>query len=253
MVLCAVDLPARIELPVVVPEGIDPGKKLAGGCVDAALDTAAPDGKCDDAADVPIPPLVVGRHAVNLAVHRAEPARSLTSRTPLRIRIPYANEGTQTAENVRFTLVPPPGVTVRSAAARLNTESKIAAATAIRTVACTTTGRTVTCQAPDAPALRRSELWLTLTATGHAHPGTRTMTVTIATSSTEGNAADNATTVEFELAALDGGRDLAVTGSQVTGLATLAALLAGMGALLMAVIPKDPYRPRHAAGRAPHH
>ncbi|MEU4236849.1 hypothetical protein [Actinoplanes sp. NPDC026619] len=266
VVVCTLDLPADLDLPVVVPPGSDIGKKLTGGCVDAGLGDETPDGDCDDDADVPIPPLVVGRHLVNLVIGNTTPA-ALIDRKPLLVRIPYANEGTHTADDVRFTLTPPAGVTVSSAATLLNSAAVLSAAAlphaaalpnatftasaiAAKAVAasCTTTGNVVTCDAPDAAALMKSELWLTLTATAQARAGTHPMTIAVTTSSADGNATEitlnltaDATT---DVTAPSGDQKLAVTGTQITGLAVLAALLVGMGTILVVATPARPGRHR---------
>jgi uncharacterized repeat protein (TIGR01451 family) len=246
VVICDLNLPTRIDLPVVIPRGTDPGKKLVGGCIDAALGTA-PNGRCDDDADVPIPPLVVGRHAVNLAVSQTTPSNSLTKDKPLLVRIPYANEGTQAAKDVRFTVRPPAGVTVQSAATMLNaTAASTVKASSSVAARCTTRSGAVTCEVPDAAALRRSELWLTLATTGHTKSGNQTMTVAVTTSSTDGNATDNSAAISLTLtAAGDDDGNLAVTGAQVTGLATLAVLIMAVGVTLVAGAPPRRH-PRHA-------
>ncbi|GIF23755.1 hypothetical protein BJ973_004366 [Actinoplanes tereljensis] len=243
IVICAVQLPARLDLPLLVPEGTGHGVQIVGGCVDAALAGETPDGDCDDDADVPLPPLVVGRYAINLTFDQAGAASVLSGTKPVQVRVPYRNEGIRTAENVRFTVVPPIGVTVRSAAILFNPAAAIAA-TAVRTVAasCTTAGAAVLCAAPDAPALKGHELWLTLATTGRARSGTHLMRVTITTSSDDGNATDNTVEITLRLAGTTGG-NLAMTGSQVTGLAALASVLLAVGFVLVAGSRRPTRRP----------
>jgi large repetitive protein len=280
-VVCTVKLAAgasrTIQLPLVVSLDLKGGETLTGGCVDAALSTAPkPDSACGGDTDIALPDIPVARHKVNLAIEYGKPAVTLTPGTAVVIRVPYTNDGTETADNVTFTVRPPAGVVVQSAAILLDTASaeSISAAATANTVAATCkpaggseAANAVVCEAPDQAALAGSELWLTLDASNSTKSGTQAMRVTVSTSSADGNSTDNTVEVMLKLKAAssgnggddgdngnggggnDGGGDLPRTGPQIFG-ALLTSLMLIIAGSLMLVTMRRPGAAA-VAGRVP--
>ncbi|MCY1139574.1 hypothetical protein OWR29_16365 [Actinoplanes sp. Pm04-4] len=281
-VVCTVKLAAgasrTIQLPLVVSLDLKGGETLTGGCVDQALSTdPEADGECGGDTDVALPSIPVARHKVNLAVEYGKPAVTLTPGAAVVIRVPYTNDGTETADEVRFTVRPPAGVVVRSAAILLDAASaeSISAAATANTVAaaCQPAGgseaaNAVVCEAPDQAGLDGSELWLTIDASNSAKSGTQPMRVTVSTSSADGNSTDNTVEVMLKLKAKassgnggddgdngnggggnDGGGDLPRTGPQIFG-ALLTSLMLIIAGSLMLVTMRRPGAAA-VAGRVP--
>ncbi len=270
-VVCSVTLPAgstkQIPIPLVVSIDLKGGETLTGGCVDEALSaTPDPDGACGGDADVAFPEISLGRYKVNLAVTYDKPAVALgPNSTAVVVRIPYTNEGTDTANNVTFTVVPPAGVVVRSAAIQLDdstvTEGLRSAATA-ETVAATcapaggdAASNAVVCTAPDAAGLYASQLLLTVDGSNSTKSGTQPMQVTISTTSAEGNMADNTVSVMLKLTAKassggdtgggddgdhgngdGGGGDMPKTGQNILGVVALSVLMMVAGLALLSMM-----------------
>ncbi|MFF5083812.1 hypothetical protein ACFY36_42750 [Actinoplanes sp. NPDC000266] len=233
IVVCRISLNAGarklISLPLIVDSGADDDQVLSGGCVDEAL-SADPvfDQTCGGRDDVAIPGITVGRHKVNLAIRYGKPAHPMRPGSPLLVKIPYTNDGSETADEVRFTVAPPAGVTVLDAAilidGTLDTDtdtdtdadtgdgvaevSALAATTEENTVEApcaavddTSASNDVICEAPDTASLAGSELWLTLDAHESAKSGTYPMRVTVSTTSADGDSADNTVQVWLKLSA----------------------------------------------------
>ncbi|MBM2619973.1 hypothetical protein JIG36_31115 [Actinoplanes sp. LDG1-06] len=294
-IVCTVSLPAGtsrlIQVPIVIGSDLKGGESITGGCIDGVLgDDPQPDGECGGDADVSIPEVTLGRYKVNLAVTYNEPAVTVgPNATGVVVRIPYTNEGTDTADNVRFTVVPPTGVVVRSASVVLDNTTVsegvvVAAATDAKTVAATCEGvggaaasNAVVCTAPDAAGLYGSQLLLTIDGSKATKSGTQPMKVTISTTSTEGNSQDNTVSVMLKLTAKassgggsdndgddNGGGKLPTTGAQIAGTALVSLLMIVAGATLMLAMRErrlptpasvripvrvPPYSPRHSRPR----
>ncbi|MBL7259108.1 beta strand repeat-containing protein [Paractinoplanes lichenicola] len=275
-IVCTVTLKAGesrlIQVPVVIGSDLKGGETLTGGCIDGVLGTdPTPDGQCGGDADVAIPEVTLGRYKVNLAVTYNEPAVTVgPNATGVVVKIPYTNEGTDTADNVSFTVVPPAGVVVRAASILLDNSVVsegvvLAAAAEAQTVAATcepvggsAASNAVTCSAPDAAGLYGSQLWLTIDGSNTKKSGTQAMKVTISTTSADGNSTDNTVSVMLKLTAKaasggtgdDNGTDddngtgdgnggkkpggkLPTTGAQIAGTALVSLMLIVAGATLM--------------------
>ncbi|GAB2575612.1 hypothetical protein Aab01nite_14160 [Paractinoplanes abujensis] len=272
-IVCTVTLKAGesrlIQVPIVVGGDLNGGETLTGGCIDGVLGTdPTPDGECGGDADVSIPEFTLGRYKVNLAVTYNEPAVTVgPDATGVVVRIPYTNEGTDTADNVQFTIVPPPGVVVRAAAIELEdttvSEGVVQAADEAQAIAaeCVAAGgnaasNAVVCTAPDAAGLDGNSLLLTIDGSNSKKSGTQAMQVTISTTSADGNAQDNTVSVMLKLTAKaasggtdggngdggngdgddgkkPGGGKLPTTGAQIAGTALVSLMLIVAGATLL--------------------
>ncbi|MBU2664395.1 hypothetical protein KOI35_12900 [Actinoplanes bogorensis] len=278
IVTCTLTIPAgtttQIQIPFVVSPDLKGGEELTGGCIDGALAaTPDPDGVCGGDSDVVIPGITSGRFKVNLAVTYDKPAVTVgPNATGVVIRIPYTNEGTDTADNVKFTVEPPAGVVVRSASILLEDTTVaegmvLAAASTTAAAECSPAGdgkasNAVVCSAPNAAGLYGSQLILTIDGSNSKKSGTQNMKVTISTTSAEGLSTDNTVDVPLTLTAKattggdddngnngggddnnggggdnggdnGGGSDLPRTGAQIAGTALISLLLMVAGATLL--------------------
>ncbi|WP_067498612.1 hypothetical protein [Actinoplanes sp. TFC3] len=218
VVTCTRDLVVGDEytynIPFVVGRTVPVNTTIIGGCLDAE----PANGSCDDADDQPMPGIsvVASRVDLNLGVKR----KTTTARPggTVLLKLPYSNNGSQTANGIVFEIDPPAGVNLEKAQVLLDASASAALVAAASTdeladVDCmpdeTGDANAVVCEGPDAPVGTASELWLTLRITTAAKKGVHPVRVMISTTSPEGNITNN--TIEA-LLSIAGSTD---TGSDV--------------------------------------
>ncbi|WP_305790136.1 hypothetical protein [Symbioplanes lichenis] len=233
-VVCALSLAVgestTVGIPFTVASGAAVGSTLRGGCVDEALAflPATFDGTCGGALDVALPALTVARPEVDLAIEHVDPPPTTAPGGTVLLRLPYSNNGTTNAADVRFAIGLPAGVTLRRASIRVSSSGTI-------DITCTGSRGEVRCAGPEAPVGASSELWLTLAVAQSAPAGTHPVTVTISTAGAEGNVIDNVATAYLTVASSSSGGPsspgLAKTGQNIAGLIVLATLLVAAGTI----------------------
>ncbi|WP_436530038.1 hypothetical protein [Actinoplanes sp. HUAS TT8] len=251
-VTLAVGATTRLQFPAVVDAAATPGATLTGGCLHQAVSAAL---TCDGDTDLDVADLIVGRWEVDLDVqYRGGTVAAKPGAGPV-IRLPYRNRGSQTADNVRFTIVPPAGVTVTKAeivvdavSNRIRTAAEQTTIATVCTAAPEVADNASICDAPDSAADSGSDLLVTLKVGGTAKNGTRAMRVTISTTDQDGYVDDNTVAVPLKITGAssgnggnggdgDDGNDdpstMPVTGAQVTGMVLLSTVMIGTGAVLV--------------------
>lgn len=248
VVTCAVTIAAgattKLLFPAVVDAGATPGATLTGGCLHQAVSAAL---SCDGDTDLTLPDLTVGRWDVDLDVqYRGGTVTTKPGAGPV-IRLPYRNRGTETADNVRFTVVPPAGITVSKAeievaavGSEVSTTVQATTVEAICVPATDVAANAVICDAPDSVANSGNDLLVSLAVGSGARNGTRSMQVTISTTDQDGYVDDNTVAVPLRITGGTSGGDddgdsgtMPVTGVQITGMVLLSSVMIGTGATLV--------------------
>ncbi|AGZ42174.1 hypothetical protein AFR_19510 [Actinoplanes friuliensis DSM 7358] len=254
---------ADLSIPLVVDEDASVGSTISGGCVDTDGD-----GTCGSDEDVALPNLTVVAPSVDLEIEYANPKPTVVRGKPILLRLPYSNNGSQSAADVVFVIDPPAGVTLTRAAILLDASSAAftAAGTGAQAAAASTIDATCVpapdidsnaarCTGPEAPIGTASELWLYLAVAQTAKAGTYPISVMISTTSPEGDTVNNTATADLTIAAgttpdpddivipapgtdpsdsnqgTNGGGALPKTGQDLTGLLLLSVLLVVGGVL----------------------
>jgi hypothetical protein len=220
-ITCTVSLAAEetaeIAIPIVVDSGASVGSTISGGCVDLdGLDGCGPD-------DLAVPNLTVSAPVVDLTIEYANPEPTAKPGTPLLLKLPYSNNGSENASDVTFLIDPPAAVTLTRAAILLDASGLALAASAVATADAGLTDATcepapdvdanaVRCTGPEAPIGTNSELWLYLAVAKGAKAGTYPVAVTISTTSPEGDTVNNTAVANLTIAAASGGTENPATG-----------------------------------------
>ncbi|WP_153040635.1 hypothetical protein [Actinoplanes sp. TFC3] len=207
IVTCTVSLAAGestdLDLPLVIGGGATPGSTISGGCFDGDAS-----GTCGSDTDLALPSLVVSKATVDLDISYSNPRPSGAKGATVLLRLPYSNNGSQSAADVTFLIDPPANTTLTNAAVLLDASAAefTAAATSAGTVdidcepAPDADANTVTCTGPDASVGSNSELWLYLAIAKTAKAGTYPVNVMISTTSAEGNVVNNTATAQLTVA-----------------------------------------------------
>ncbi|GAA2483433.1 beta strand repeat-containing protein [Winogradskya humida] len=193
----------ELDLPLIIDASATVGSKLTGGCVDGGNT-----GTCGATDDLALPDLTVSAPTVDLDIDYSNPAPTATQGKAILLKLPYSNNGSQSASDVTFLINPPTGTTLTKAVVLLDASATdfTAAATEADTVELTcdpapdVDSNAVTCTGPEAPVGSSSELWLYLAVAKTAKAGTFPVTVTISTTSTEGNTVNNTATANLTIA-----------------------------------------------------
>ncbi|MFI5930795.1 beta strand repeat-containing protein [Actinoplanes sp. NPDC051494] len=270
----AADETVQLALPLVVSSTATVGTTLTGGCVDAGTT-----GTCGGTGDLALPNLTVVAPTVDLDIEYSDPAPTVVKGKPILLKLPYSNNGSQSASDVSFLIDPPAGTTLTKALVLLDasTAAFTAQATAADTVQLTceaapdVDANAVTCTGPEAPVGSSSELWLYLAVARTAQAGKYPVTVQISTTSAEGNTVNNTATAELTITAAatddpgdtddpddtgdgtddnpstgtdNGGDGLPKTGKDLTGLILLAVLMVlGGGVARVGARDRGPRKP----------
>jgi hypothetical protein len=214
-VTCTVSLAAggtaKIALPLVVDADAVPDSVLTGGCLDQALSNGEPefDLACGGEQDIAIPDLTVGRYDVDLDLGYTGGTVPVPSTGGLvTVKLDYGNNGTKTADEVKFTIVPPAGVTVAGADLMIAAAGEISAAAesmvaATCTAAPAVASNAMICDAPDEAVDGGNQLWIKLKVGAAPKAGVYPMKVTISTTDVDGYEEDNTVAVPLRMAAAD--------------------------------------------------
>ncbi|MEU4692727.1 hypothetical protein [Actinoplanes sp. NPDC023714] len=204
---------ARIALPLVVDPGAEPGSVLTGGCLDQALagtrSEPAFDLACGGGDDIAVPDMTVGRYDVDLDLDYTGGTVTAPAGGVLSVVVDYGNSGTETAQDVQFTIVPPAGVTVTGADLLIDPDAEVSTAALAEMVAATCAAATgeaanaVVCDAPDSAAESGSQLWIKLKVGTAPKAGVYPMKVTVSTTDVDGYTDDNTVSVPLRMAAAD--------------------------------------------------
>ncbi|AGL17970.1 Putative membrane protein [Actinoplanes sp. N902-109] len=206
IVTCTVALAAgessEFDLPLVVDSDAAIGSTISGGCFDGSGN-----GTCGSADDLALPSLTVSAPTVDLDIDYSNPRPSTAKGATVLLRLPYSNNGSQSADDVSFLIDPPAGTTLTRAAVLLDASAAdfTATATATDTVdidcepAPDVDANAARCTGPEAAVGASSELWLYLAIAKTARAGTYPVAVTISTTSPEGNTVNNTATAQLTI------------------------------------------------------
>lgn len=212
IVNCAADLDAGDDLTlrfaVVVSTTAATGSVLTA-CLDN-VGQAAFDDDCGDSGDLAAAGIQVTSSKVDLQIHYLNPAPRSTKGGTIRLGLPYRNNGTETADDVTFTIDPPDGVRLIAADVLADASgfddtsgdgpSPAETDPATCTAADGGDDNTVVCTGPAVPVGTTSQLWMTLFVSPSATAGTYPVTVEISTTSPEGDVTNNFATAQMTIA-----------------------------------------------------
>ncbi|AGL15758.1 Putative membrane protein [Actinoplanes sp. N902-109] len=202
VVTCTRDLVVGDEytyrIPLVVGRTITPPTAITGGCLDAE----PANNSCADADDQALPAISVVASRVDLALGVKRKTTTARPGGTVLLKLPYSNNGSQTANGIVFEIDPPTGVNLERAQVLLDASTSALSAAA---AAAADSGLTdidcipdelgdenaVVCDGPNAAVGAESELWLTVRITAAARKGVHPVRVTISTTSPEGNVVNN--------------------------------------------------------------
>ncbi len=230
------------NIPFVVGRTVSVGTVITGGCLDAE----PANGSCSDAEDQAMPAISVVSSRVDLELGVKRKTTTARPGGTVLLKLPYSNNGSQTAAGITFSIDPPAGVNLALARVLLDASGDDAG---LVTIECmpdeTGDANAVVCDGPDAPVGATSELWLSMRITSAAKKGVHPVRVTISTTSAEGNVVNNTIEALLSIAGSSdstptdtsnsgggGGDNLPKTGQNLLGLLVLSMLLVIGGVML---------------------
>ncbi len=230
------------NIPFVVGRTVSVGTVITGGCLDAE----PANNSCSDAEDQAMPAISVVSSRVDLELGVKRKTTTARPGGTVLLKLPYSNNGSQTAAGITFSIDPPAGVNLALARVLLDASGSDAG---LVTIDCmpdeTGDANAVVCDGPDAPVGATSELWLSMQITSAAKKGVQPVRVTISTTSAEGNVVNNTIEALLSIAGSSdgtptdssnsgggGGDNLPKTGQNLLGLLFLSVLLVVGGVML---------------------
>ncbi|GAA2468309.1 beta strand repeat-containing protein [Winogradskya humida] len=254
------------KIPFVVGRTVSVGTTIDGGCLDAE----PANNSCADDDDQPLPAISVVASRVDLELSLKRKTTTARTGGTVLIKMPYSNNGSQTAGGIVFEIDPPTGVNLVLARVLLDASASSAAAGSALAQAAATDDELATidcipdelgdenavvCDGPDAAVGATSELWLSLRITSTAKKGVHPVRVTISTTSPEGNVVNNTIEALLSIAGAvtdtptdnsdNGGTgtdNLPKTGQNLVGLLVLSVMLMIGGMFLRVGARKRPAR-----------
>jgi hypothetical protein len=261
VVTCTRDLVVGDEytynIPLVVGRTVSVGRVITGGCVDAE----PANNSCADADDQPLPAISVVASRVDLELGVRRKTTTARPGGTVVLKLPYSNNGSQTANGIVFEIDPPDGVNLVKARVLLDASANPADDDELSDIDCLPDElgdeNAVVCDGPDAAVGATSELWLTMSITSAAKKGTHPVRVSISTTSPEGNVVNNTIEALLSIAGTadpsngggdndssgnGGGGSLPKTGQSLAGLLAVAVMLIIGGATARIGARKKPVR-----------
>jgi large repetitive protein len=231
------------NIPFVVGRTVSVGTVITGGCLDAE----PANNSCADAEDQAMPAISVVSSRVDLELGVKRKTTTARPGGTVLLKLPYSNNGSQTAGGITFSIDPPDGVNLELARVLLDASGSDSGLADIDCVPDETgDANAVVCEGPDAAVGATSELWLSLRITSAAKKGVHPVRVTISTTSAEGNVVNNTIEALLSIAGSSdgtptdnansggggGGDNLPKTGQNLLGLLFLSVLLVVGGVVL---------------------
>ncbi|MFI5933595.1 hypothetical protein [Actinoplanes sp. NPDC051494] len=249
------------KMPFVVGRTVAVGTAITGGCLDAE----PANNTCSDADDQALPAISVVASRVDLELGVKRKTTTARAGGTVLLKLPYSNNGSQTASGIVFTIDPPTGVNLERARVLLDASAdsaalvRAAADGELAEIDCipdeTGDENTVVCDGPDAVVGATSELWLTMRITSAARKGVQPVHVTISTTSAEGNVINNTIDALLDIGGTttntpqdnsdDGPKvvdNLPKTGQNLIGMVALSVMLLVSGVMLRVGARRKPAR-----------